>query len=131
MGLSLISSVIVVSSLRNSIWIILQRLRKSLCLCIRSRKCILNLNDTWVNQEVKPNQLNEIDLTGYARKGVNLLFASFPFVEGKKQFAARVIVEYYNYDRIEFSTDSSWFDDGSIIPTLHSHGCFRNRWLRW
>ena len=71
-------------------------------------KCILNLNDTWVNQEVKPNQLNEIDLTGYARKGVNLLFASFPFVEGKKQFAARVIVEYYNYDRIEFSTDSSW-----------------------
>jgi uncharacterized membrane protein len=46
-------------------------------------KCILNLNDTWVNQEVKPNQLNEIDLTGYARKGVNLLFASFPFVEGR------------------------------------------------
>lgn len=71
-------------------------------------KCILNLNDTWVNQEVKPNQLNEIDLTGYARKGVNLLFASFPFVEGKKQFAARVIVEYYKYDRTEFSTDSSW-----------------------
>lgn len=71
-------------------------------------KCVLNLNDDWVNQKVKPNQLNEIDLTGYAKKGTNMLFASFPFVEGKKQFAARVIVEYYNYDRIEFSTDSSW-----------------------
>lgn len=71
-------------------------------------KGVLNLNDDWVNQEVKPNQLNEIDLTGYARKGVNCLFASFPFVEGKKQFAARVVVEYYNYDRIEFSTDASW-----------------------
>lgn len=71
-------------------------------------KCTLNLNDTWVYQEVKPNQLNEIDLTGYVRKGVNILYAGFPFVEGKKLFAARVVVEYYNYDRIEFSTDASW-----------------------
>lgn len=83
-------------------------IKKVTLLLYPESKCILNLNDTWVNQEVKPNQLNEIDLTGYANKGLNTLFVAFPFVEGKKQFAARVIVEYYNYDRIEFCTDSSW-----------------------
>lgn len=83
-------------------------IKKVTLLLYPESKCTLNLNDTWVNQEVKPNQLNEIDLTGYASKGINTLFASFPFVEGKKQFAARVIVEYYNYDRIDFSTDDSW-----------------------
>lgn len=83
-------------------------IKKVTLLLYPESKCVLNLNDTWVNQEVKPNQLNEIDLTGYARKGVNMLFTGFPFVEGRKLFAARVIVEYYNYDRIEFGTDSSW-----------------------
>lgn len=70
--------------------------------------CLLNLNDTWVNQAVKPGELNEIDLTGYARKGANTLFLGFPYQEGKHSFAARLIVEYYNYDRLDFGTDSSW-----------------------
>ncbi len=71
-------------------------------------ECVLNLNDNWVNQAIKPHCLNEVDLTGYVRKGNNSLFASFGYVEGEKKFAARVLIEYYNYDKVEFCTDSSW-----------------------
>jgi len=82
-------------------------------------KCVLNLNDSWINQEVIPNKLNVLDLTGYVQKGNNMLFAGFPFTIGKKLFAARLIVEYYNYDRIELSTDSSWLTvDSYTNPSI-------------
>lgn len=70
--------------------------------------CELNINDQWVKQEIVAGTLNKIDITGYVRKGNNMLFLAFPFVEGKSRFAARVIVEYYNYDRVEFTSDKSW-----------------------
>ena len=70
--------------------------------------CRIKLNDLWVRQAVKPGVLNEIDLTGYIKKGENLLVADFPYAIGLKRFAARVSVEYSNYDRIDFSTDRSW-----------------------
>lgn len=70
--------------------------------------CRINLNDKWVQQEVKAGELNRIDLTGYAVKGENMLFVDFPYTKGLKCFGARMVVEYSNYDRIEFSTDSSW-----------------------
>lgn len=82
-------------------------------------KCVLNLNDSWINQEVIPNKLNVLDLTGYVQKGNNMLFAGFPFTIGQKLFAARLIVEYYNYDRIELSTDSSWLTvDSYTNPSI-------------
>lgn len=68
----------------------------------------MNLNEAWVRQPLIENQLNIIDLTGYVKRGNNMLFLDFPFLEGKASFAARVLIEYANYDRIEFSTDDSW-----------------------
>lgn len=70
--------------------------------------CLMNINEKWVRQEVKPNQLNAIDITGYVQKGHNMLFLDFPYTEGKAGFAARVVVSYVNYDRVEFSSDESW-----------------------
>lgn len=84
------------------------RFRRVMLYLYPESDCKLNLNDTWVRQEVTPGVLNTIDLTGYVRKGENMLFIDFPFVEGQKKMAARVIVEYYNNDRVEFSTDTSW-----------------------
>lgn len=70
--------------------------------------CKLHMNDKWIRQDVKPGQINAIDITGYVTKGENMMFVDFPYIEGNAKFAARVIVEYSNYDRIEFSTDKSW-----------------------
>lgn len=73
-----------------------------------TNSCLMNINEKWVRQEVKANQLNAIDITGYVKKGNNLLFLDFPYIEGKASFAARVMVEYVNFDRVEFSSDGSW-----------------------
>jgi hypothetical protein len=70
--------------------------------------CQINLNNTFVRQPIKPEELNIIDLTGYISKGENLMYIDYPFAPGLKKFAARVIVEYSNYDRNDFSTDQSW-----------------------
>lgn len=68
----------------------------------------LNLNDAWVRQTVVAKQLNVIDLTGYIKKGENRFFVDFPYMEGLNRFAARMIVEYANYDKMEIVTDQSW-----------------------
>ncbi|WP_321332242.1 beta-galactosidase [uncultured Bacteroides sp.] len=68
----------------------------------------INLNNQWVSQSVTPGKLNAIDLKGYAAKGENTLFLAFPYTVGEHKFAARMVVEYMNYDRVEMSTDSSW-----------------------
>lgn len=70
--------------------------------------CRINLNDTWVRQPVKGGQLNVIDLTGYVSKGENRLCLDFPWTSGIKRFAARMDVEYSNYDRLKFLTGESW-----------------------
>jgi hypothetical protein len=68
----------------------------------------LNLNNVWIRQAIVAKQLNVIDLTGYINKGENGFFIDFPFLEGVNRFAARIIVEYANYDKIEIVTDQSW-----------------------
>lgn len=70
--------------------------------------CQVNINNSFVRQDIKPGVLNIIDLTGYLSKGENLMYIDFPFTPGLKKFAARVTVEYYNYDRNDFCTDQSW-----------------------
>jgi hypothetical protein len=70
--------------------------------------CLMNINEKWIKQEVRAGQLNAIDVTGYVAKGNNILFFDFPYIEGKARFAARIIVEYINYDRVEYLTDESW-----------------------
>jgi len=84
------------------------RFRKATLYIYPETDCQVNLNNTFVRQTIKPGELNIIDLTGYISKGENLMNVDFPFTKGLKKFAARVIVEYYNYDRNDFCTDQSW-----------------------
>lgn len=74
--------------------------------------CEINLNDQWIRQTVVAGKLNVIDLTGYIKKDENMLYLAFPYTTGSKLMAGRVIVEYYNNDRVEFSTDESWISTG-------------------
>ncbi|MEO8110259.1 MAG: beta-galactosidase [Ginsengibacter sp.] len=71
--------------------------------------CRLRINDIWLeNQSIDSNKLNTIDLTGFLKKGSNKLLLDFPFKTGDKAFAARVVVDYFNENEVEFSSDSSW-----------------------
>ncbi|HAN00411.1 MAG TPA: glycosyl hydrolase family 35 [Marinilabiliales bacterium] len=78
----------------------------------------LNVNYTWVKQPLEAGRINEIDLTAYVKKGENLLFLDFPYVNGIKKMAARLVVDYYNYNRINICTDASWLaNDNYTNPT--------------
>ena len=68
----------------------------------------IQINNTWVNQSMDTAKLNALDLTGYLRHGENTLMLEFPFSSGEKAFAARVVVDYFNSDRYDFSTDEAW-----------------------
>lgn len=68
----------------------------------------LQLNNLWVNQDIIAGKLNVLDITGYVKNGENTLMLAFPYTEGSKAFAATIIVEYFNSDKIVFSTDGSW-----------------------
>lgn len=70
--------------------------------------CRLRINENWCNQRIDPGKINTIDITGYITKGENTLLIDFPVEEGDKAFAARIIVEYFNSERLDFTTDSSW-----------------------
>lgn len=70
--------------------------------------CRFRLNDKWVDQPITPGVLNVLDITGYVNKGDNVLLMDFPYVTGNKAFAAKVSIEYFNTDRLVFSTDASW-----------------------
>ena len=71
-------------------------------------ECRFRINEKWVNQPVTPGTLNVLDITGYVNKGDNTLLMDFPYVKGDKAFAAKVVIEYFNTNRTEFSSDTSW-----------------------
>jgi hypothetical protein len=66
------------------------------------------INHNWLNQDIEPGKINQIDITGYLQKGTNTVIADFPFVQGDYAFAAKIVVEYFNSDKIEIITDQSW-----------------------
>lgn len=70
--------------------------------------CRFRINEKWINQQVMPGVLNVLDITGYVNKGDNVLLADFPYTKGNKAFAAKVVIEYFNTNRTEFSSDTSW-----------------------
>lgn len=71
--------------------------------------CRLQINDVWMqNQIIDSDKLNTIDIIGYVKKGGNKLLLDFSFEDGSKAFAAGIVVEYFNDDEIEFSSDQSW-----------------------
>ncbi len=71
-------------------------------------ECRVRINDKWVDQPVRPGVLNVLDVTGYVQRGDNVLLMDFPFVKGEKAFAGRMLVEYFNTNRLDFYTDTSW-----------------------
>lgn len=70
--------------------------------------CRVRINGRWCLQEIIPGKLNVLDITGYVSKGDNALLMDFPFDSGRKAFAARIQVEYFNTTRLDFTTDQSW-----------------------
>jgi len=95
------------------------RIRSAKIYLVPESECRLNVNNRWVTQNITPSVLNELDITGYVDKGENNLYLDFPLTNGQKAFAARVIVEYYNTQHIEFSSDRSWLTkDAYSYPTV-------------
>ncbi|MBV5283047.1 MAG: beta-galactosidase [Paludibacter sp.] len=84
------------------------RIRSAIMYLAPETDCRLNINNRWVAQPIKSNTINAIDITGYAQTGENKLYLDFPLTEGVKGYAAKVVVEYYNTQRVEFVTDQSW-----------------------
>lgn len=82
--------------------------------------CRVRINERWVDQPIKPGVLNVLDVTGYVRKGDNVLLMDFPFATGDKAFAARVQVEYFNTNRLDLSSDTSWLAmDSYYFPATY------------
>src|ERR1700754_1668531 len=84
------------------------RIRSAKLVLAGESECRVRVNGKWVDQPVRTGELNVLDITGYVGAGDNVLLMDFPFAEGKKAFAARVLIEYFNTDRLDFSTDTSW-----------------------
>lgn len=82
--------------------------KAELILAVQSA-CRVQVNSVWVNQNVAPETMNILDVTGYVQKGENRLMLDFLFEAGQKAFAAKLVVEYFNADQIEITSDQSWF----------------------
>lgn len=102
------------------------RIRTAKLYLATESECRININDRFVSQPIMPSRINEIDITGFVDKGDNLLYMDFPLADGPKAFAARIVVEYDNTQRVEFTTDSSWLtkDLYSYPSQLKSLGDF-------
>lgn len=82
--------------------------------------CRLRINENWCGQTIETNNLNVLDITGYVKKGENVLLMDFPLEAGEKAFAARVIIEYFNSERYDFSTDESWLSaEQYYLPAVY------------
>jgi predicted acyltransferase len=82
--------------------------------------CRLRINENWCGQTIEPNKLNVIDITGFVKKGENVLLMDFPLEAGRKAFAARIIIEYFNSERYDFSTDESWLSaEQYYLPAVY------------
>lgn len=90
-------------SLENS-----AEIRKASLYLIAGETCKIKINGQWVNQIIVADSLNLLDLTGYLKKGLNVLLLDFAFIQDKLAFAGTLEVEFYNSDEITFTTDSSW-----------------------
>jgi hypothetical protein len=70
--------------------------------------CSVRINNTWLNQKVKAEGINCLDITGYVQKGNNMIMMDYPFVDGNKSFTAKLVVEYMNSDKVTIVSDLSW-----------------------
>jgi hypothetical protein len=80
--------------------------------------CKVEINKLWLNQDIIPGELNQLDITGYLQKGNNQIMIDFPFTGGEKSFAAKIKVEYMNSDEVTIVSDQSWLTiEQYIIPS--------------
>lgn len=80
--------------------------------------CKVEINKLWLNQEIMPGKLNQLDITGYLQKGNNQIMIDFPFTAGEKSIAAKIKVEYMNSDEVTIVSDQSWLTtEQYIIPS--------------
>jgi hypothetical protein len=70
--------------------------------------CKVEINNKWMNQEIIPSKINQLDITGYLQKGNNQIMLVFPFTEGEISFAAKIKVEYMNSDEVSIVSNESW-----------------------
>jgi hypothetical protein len=70
--------------------------------------CWVQMNEARVNGSIQSGKLNALDITGYVKKGENMMAVNFPYTAGHKKMAARIRVEYMNLDMFETFSDSSW-----------------------
>ena len=70
--------------------------------------CSIRINNTWLNQKVVAGKLDQLDITGYVKKGGNIIMLDYPFTDGERSFAAKIVVEYMNSDKIAIVSDPSW-----------------------
>ena len=84
------------------------KIKKAELIIAPQSSCKAQFNSVWVNSEIKAGVMSRIDVTGYIQKGDNKLLLDFPFEAGEKAFAAKLVMEYFNADRLSFSTDQSW-----------------------
>src|SRR5665648_680873 len=84
------------------------KIKKAELILAAQSVCRVQVNSVWVNQNVASETMNILDVTGYVQKGENRLMLDFPFEAGQKAFAAKLVVEYFNADQIEITSDQSW-----------------------
>ncbi|MFG6686909.1 beta-galactosidase [Mariniflexile sp. HNIBRBA6329] len=72
--------------------------------------CIIRINGNWLNQNMDIEKVNELDFTGYLKKGVNRILLDFPYIKNKKAFAGVLEVEFYNANKTFIATDASWLN---------------------
>ena len=84
------------------------KIKKAELILATQSACRVQINNVWVNQNLVPESMNILDITGYVQKGENKLMLDFPFEAGQKAFAAKLVVEYFNADKLEFVSDQSW-----------------------
>ena len=70
--------------------------------------CRIEINRLWLNQDIIPGKINQLDITGYLQKGNNQIMMDLPFIEGNKSFAAKIKIEYMNSDQVTIVSDHSW-----------------------
>jgi len=84
------------------------RISKAILYIYPEEDCWVQINEARVNSSIEPGKLNAVDITGYVKKGENMMAVNFPYTLGHKKMAARIRVEYDNFDMVEMLSDSSW-----------------------
>lgn len=83
-------------------------IKKAIFHLFTDEKCMIRVNEKWLNQKIEVKEVNQLDLTGYIKKGNNRLFLDFPYKSENKAFVGVLEVEYYNAYTDKIVTDTTW-----------------------